>query len=49
MAASAGIVGNAGLAIIVNSPQGQIQIDALYYSKADGDRGVVLTGGANTN
>ena len=46
-AAAAGITGNAALNFVVNSPLGDIQIDALYYSKSDKDRGVVLTGGVN--
>lgn len=44
IAAANGIVGNAALNIVINSPDGQITVDALYYSKADKDRGVVAAG-----
>lgn len=41
-AAANGVVGNAALTIVVNSPTGDIKVKALYYSKADKDRGLVL-------
>jgi hypothetical protein len=41
-AAANGVTGNAALTIVVNSPNADIQVKALYYSKADKDRGIVL-------
>ena len=42
LAESAGITGNAALSFVINSPSGQIAVKAVYYSKADQDRAVVL-------
>jgi hypothetical protein len=43
LAAANGVVGNAALDIVVNAPDGKVSIDALYYSKADKDRGVMAS------
>jgi hypothetical protein len=42
VAAANGITGNAAFDVVVNSPSGQINVTAVYYSKADGDRVLVL-------
>lgn len=40
-AAANGVVGNAAVTIVVNSPNNDIEVKAIYYSKADRDRAVV--------
>jgi hypothetical protein len=42
LAAANGITGNAAFDVIVNSPDGQINVVAVYYNRADGDRVLVL-------
>ena len=42
LAAANGITGNAALKIIINSPNDDITVKGVYYSKADKDRAVVL-------
>lgn len=41
LAAANGITGDAALTIVVNSPDADISVNALYYSLADKDRGIV--------
>jgi hypothetical protein len=36
-----GVTGNAAITVVTNSPSGDISVSALYYSKADADRGIV--------
>jgi hypothetical protein len=40
-AAADGVTGNAAITVVTNSPSGDISVSALYYSKADADRGIV--------
>lgn len=41
LAAANGITGDAALSVVVNSPNTDVRVSALYYSLADADRGVV--------
>jgi hypothetical protein len=36
-----GVTGNAAINVVTNSPSADISVSALYYSKADADRGIV--------
>jgi hypothetical protein len=36
-----GVTGNAAITVVTNSPSTDISVSALYYSKADADRGIV--------
>jgi hypothetical protein len=38
-AATDGVTGNAAITVVTNSPSNDITVSALYYSKADADRG----------
>jgi hypothetical protein len=40
-AAADGVTGNAAINVVTNSPSADISVSALYYSKADKDRGIV--------
>jgi hypothetical protein len=40
-AATDGVTGNAAITVVTNSPSDDITVSALYYSKADADRGIV--------
>lgn len=42
VAAANGVTGNVAFDVVVNSPAGQINVTAVYYAKADGDRVLVL-------
>jgi hypothetical protein len=41
LAVANGITGNAALSVVVNSPNANVRVSALYYSKTDQDRGIV--------
>lgn len=43
VAAEKGITGNVAFDLVVNAPDGNVNVTALYYAKADQDRAVVLS------